>query len=341
MRFHELGLEKGKLHETPDKEQFAAEQRLEQWFQGPLFVATSSKYRLRRLSELGFKDIYSAAVDGEIEKALQKRIASIDHGGHFDPYSRQAVAQIARAKCEALLESHSVPAEAMVIAADTYPSIATYRTTWKEGTSFWKPEQLHKVSSEASREEVLTTMMKTFEAVWNGYERKLEFERRAYQEAEQFGDYDLIQNMKGRDFQTSDKLGRLPMRVEVHTGIAIRYPEQTTIETYYVPAALFPERIYQLAKKYSKATSEQKARILHRLAEQILTITEASKIDPRGIPGCINWGDPNIRRFLKTEEWNLRQLYAQKPEQGVYLGLPAKRLREFLLTKARELNKQD
>lgn len=322
-----------------DVELSKAEQRLETWFQGPLYVATSSSYRLRRLSEMGFKDIHPVPIDEAIEKRIQKQIAHIQHGGHFDPYTRRGAAWVARTKCEALLERADVPPDAMVLAADTYPLIFTERDHWSERTSFWKPEQLHKPSPEASEDAIKQTVLKTLSAIWSGYEDTLIANEEIKRRAEQARDFELLENIDGKEYQTNQKLGHLRQRVEVHTGIAIRYPNQQTIESYSASAALFPERIYALVRKYKNASPEQKARALQRLTEQVLRIANESNVRPQAIPGCINWGDANIRRFLKAEEWNLRQLYAQKPEQGVYLGLPAKRLHEFLLTKAQELTK--
>lgn len=312
------------------------EQVLERWFNGQLYVATSANYRLRRLAEMGFKDIHPVAVDGDIEKRLQISISQIKYHGHFDPYSRGAAAAIAEAKCQALIEAQSVPADAMVFAADTFPCIFKKETAPDALTSRWKPEALHKLPPTAAREDIKERIEETISTLLDGYKRYRQIHEAIRAETKKEGDEAFLKTLESRDFERARMLGHMSMRVEVTTGIAIRFPNETKIKNYSATAALFPERIYRIADNHPNATEAQTTRLIGRLAEQILRIMEASPVSAKNIPGCINWGDPNVRRFLRVEAWNLR-LGRQEPEQGVYLGLPAKKLRGILEVEAGKL----
>lgn len=293
---------------------------IEKWKQGQVILASSSKYRMDELRKLGYDNVVSAAVPDAAEKRKHKEIIVIEgkRGHFFDKQKTEIPQRIAEAKIEYLLDCGNVSPDAMIVALDTLPM--TFRRVSDEEKkedpllSWWPADHMSKPES---LEDARARIFELFSYISNEY---LIYEDNIKKQISYLPEEDPIWV---RDMLDT---GRLPKLVRINTGIAIRFPGCSEIETTsnYINLRLL--KVYDLANKPDE---------LRILADKVVQIMLDKGKSPLNIGGGIDYSDPDIRDLLHVDELSLYE----ETEDGVYRGFPSKTFEKFVSSVAGKLIK--
>jgi hypothetical protein len=292
---------------------------LQQWKNGPVFLASSSSFRLKSLQELGFKNITTFSMPNELEEEryhwfnenkIYQRV--IDYG-----FGLSNLPQIiAKDKVNYLLDQKKAPENALIIALDTLVMSFNINSL-SNPLSHNRPElQANHLPKSKTIEEVKQSIKSTFTHLidTHNFFQKNEEKFRYFNEA---GSYILP-----------------PYVLQVNTGIAIRYPFQPEISTTHKSVNLIHSRVLH-----------EKPENLDNLIEEIILLTKKSGRSPLDISGGVDYSNLEINELLEVYETSKNPLHLNffpeeyKSEKDLYLGFPKEFVDNLLLTESQNQSK--
>ncbi|MBI5530497.1 MAG: Maf family protein [Candidatus Doudnabacteria bacterium] len=289
---------------------------IEIWKQSPVFLASSSEFRLNSLKKIGFKNIRTIAAPESVEHSTLSDIINSPGGDIYNKHSCSAPADIAQAKIEYLLQHNNVPKDAFVCAVDTMPVMFRFNETETSSTpthsGWYFEQQLPKPSSEEDAKKMIANII---DSIKNGYLRfKKEYIEKRSPEFTGDKEVDLMQ-----------RIGYPPKNLRINTGVAIRLPNTADIDTFTVELNLEPRAIYDIVDGKNPLTIEQ-------LVEDVYTTMLEEGIDPKSVSGAIDYGNIKVRSILGVTELKLTD---DDFSEDVYFGFPKKQFLNYLKYKAK------
>ena len=290
---------------TPEFNPNEVEQKIESWKNGPVVLASSSRYRLEKLAELGYKNVATISVPDEEEKREHTEIVETEGkiGHWYDKYKVEIPQRIAAAKVEYLIAHENIPDNVMVVALDTLPTSFPYNTREEMEADYrlksWTAKHLSKPTDRVS---AISSILEVFNNVANGRRNLLDSSR----------DY----SEETLRILNSGYLGQL---VKINTGMAIRFPNDPEIYQRCAEVKLMLHQVYDYRDQPEK---------IRELAEQVADLMEKSGALTR-IAGGIDYSSPEIRQLLRIEECDFFEEKADN--EGIYKGFPKEQFEEFVM----------
>lgn len=309
---------------------------LRDWLAGPVVLASSSEVRRNQLESLGFKKekISLAPVPDNAEREALEDYQKKFTGNHFAPFRTDDTKMIAAAKVNYVLSHGDVPADALVVAADTVPHY------FKDGgPDGYLAEVMHKPKD---REDAKRQIKEAFSEIIKQY---LVF-REAHEGVRKAGAHKPnIDSLAERL-----KLGWKDIQIEVSTGIAVCLPKEIDIEMFNEEVAVLPERLYKLVedclvgvdRHFSepeiKTTLVEVDLELDKLIDRLL---EISGDRVTHVSGGIPWSDSAVREFMQVKiGHDIRFIQPDKVKEEDFTGLPTDVLKSYLRGRAIELKRE-
>ncbi len=289
---------------------------LERLFNAPVKLASSSAYRRDQLVVVGFKqeNISTVAMPDEEENKVQQRLKE-------EKYGRGISAGIAAAKVGYLAE-RADPGD-MVIGMDTLPVFFAPEPTDERLFTpgfFNKPE---------NAEDAKRMIQEAFTNIVAGYRNYMTITGGSWGQ-DDFS-YDPHNDSENDEMTSSEKHYTLignyrSATVRVETGVAIRFPHESKVDSFVSAVTLLPRALYRIAQ--TKNLEEQQGAI-DALVEKVMNELGSQSLK---ITGAVNWGNKKVRTILDVQEY-LPHSDESAVEKGVYLGAPEKAIKDFLLKK--------
>lgn len=287
------------------------------WFETPVTLASSSSYRADVLKSIGFQQVDSFPMPDEIETQVMLQLGgeTLTEEISFDePHDTpQLVCGVAKAKVEYVLEHGHASDNEIICAADSMPRFTRLRFN-KDGECVGaSAEHLKKPSSEEEVHKNLVSMFDSIIEVARYMKKGLGEQLDVLTKQEQFE----------KGIQLTGVVAKA-MYIELGTGMAVRLPHSSTIDTLYSAIYLLPAILLDIVEGRESMTTQD-------LADAVIFKMKQSGKPMTKIAGGIDWSDAGVRMVLDAND---QLAYTIAPEKGVYLGMPAQALDMFLRDKA-------
>lgn len=320
---------------------------LQQWFDGPVILASTSAYRRDRLLDVGFNEdnIKMVPTSDAAEKAdLDRHIELVKNNSN--PYDLlpdlNASRQVAIGKVRAVLKAEEVSPETLVIAADT----VTYSYAESAGRVESKPHIKVPEKEEAEKfiNDLLIKIARDY--IHTHYVVQLSHYLNQYKLADPIMvdlPYQSHYNMHLKD--------EAKLKITVNTAVAVRLPNTGTIMSYIQTLDLYPTAVFDmvdkvLGNKVRELTDQDKAEVISKITPEIKAITaQIVALHPElvtKVAGAIPFHDPAVRHILKAGTFEKEELttHFKLVDDGVYKGLDATILLNQLTNWAKKLEAQ-
>lgn len=317
---------------------------LQQWFDGPVVLASTSAYRRDRLVDTGFNAdrIQMVPTSDAAEKSdLDRHVELVKKNGNLYDIrpDQNASRQVAIGKVRAVLSTQAVSPETLVIAADTVTysyAESGYRVESRPHTKVPEKEEAEKFING-----LLLQIARDY--IHTRYVVQLSHFLNQYKLADPIMGNLPYESHYNLHLKNEDKL-----KVTVNTAVAVRLPNTGTIMSYIQTLDLYPTAVFDavdraLDNKVRELTDQDKAEVMGKVTPEIKAMTaQIVALHPElvtKVAGAIPFHDPAVRDILKVGTFKKEELTTNFTlvDDGVYKGLDATILLNELSDWARKL----
>ena len=304
-----------------------ADKLLKRWLGGPVVLVSSSETRKKALQAIGFnasKISLLSAPDSDEKQALENYVDNFTDN-HFYPHRTLAPVHIAVKKLEYAVDK--VPAEAMVIAADT----VLHRFVDGAPNSYLA-EVVHKPKNKV---EAAAAMRQMFDGLAVGYVRfKSAAEGLRLAAPHKKNIEDIINRLK---------IGWRSIQLQTTTGVAVRLPNQDRFGTIESTITILPEKIYQIVDQVQQKNeagddvivSGEYVAAMNGLIKKVI---ELAGDNVTRVSAGIPWQNEEIRKCLDVRlARDINFLPHDRVSPELFSGLPSDAVLDYLRRQAAEL----
>lgn len=324
-------------------EQLESEKTRESWRMVPIYFVSGSEQKARLLRR-EFDDVHLVLPSSTLSerKIFENFVADYEeriahHLGLFDLFMTEGPQEVARGKILSVLNKETgIPNEAFVLATDVMPQFFPWHN--EEGVELGNTERRAVSMDRPKNIEHARSLMKyVFQSIIREY---IGF-RLSWHNHEK----DMVQRGKTKEeIENTLKIrlmGCLEVCVKIYTGIAIKFPNNSIVETFNEEVKAYPTVLYDIVDKklgdefpdHESINYEQFFLDIDYDLEQIIDqiITLQTESHTTNVSGGIDYSNPEIRRCLGAKILRGIDFVPEgEIDRGWFQGLPMDAIKQYI-----------